>query len=273
MGVREPDFLVIGGMRCATGWIRQCLKEHPEVYMPREEIHFFDAEYERGLDWYLKFFEGWSIQKAVGEKTATYLNEGRAPERMAKHFPKIKLVCCIRDPIERIYSHYMMNKEVKESIKNTRFEELATLDSEYFRRSLYFTHITNYLKHFPVENMLVLVYEDKDRAPNKFMREIFRFIGVDEFFKPPSANIQTKRGAFEYSNIVWKTVSSIFLHPRSPQIMKRLYSKIRPHSPEAEIDDNVYRTLSPFFAEEIRGLENLLDRRLSCWRTREYIDI
>ena len=73
----EPDFIVAGGMRCATGWIRQCLKEHPDIFMASKEPHYFDRNFEKGLDWYYSFFEDYSGEQVIGEKTATYLLFGK----------------------------------------------------------------------------------------------------------------------------------------------------------------------------------------------------
>ncbi|MCW4050268.1 MAG: sulfotransferase domain-containing protein [Candidatus Bathyarchaeota archaeon] len=267
----EPNFLVIGGMRCATGWIRQCLKEHPDIFMPRKEIHFFEREYEKGLEYWLSFFEDRGDQKAVGEKTATYLHEKIVPERIAEHYPDMKLICCIRDPVERMFSHFMMNRNGDESLRDKKFEEVSTLDSEYFKRSLYFTHISNFMKHFPRENILLLVYEDKDKDQYGFLEKIFRFLEVDPNFRPPSAKIQMKQGSFEHGNNGWNIISTVMLHPRSPRFLKKAYSGLRP-SAESEIEEKTYRRMGPLLASEIKGLEEILDRKLDCWRTRAYAD-
>ena len=269
----EPSFLVIGGMRCATGWIRQCLKEHPQVYLPQKEPHFFDQNYERGREWWLGFFDGWRGEKAVGEKTATYMCDEAAPRRVAETNPDMKLVCCVRDPVERMYSHYMMNRSENDAYKDARFEDLATPGGEYFRRSLYYTHVSNYLHYFPRENLLILVYEDKEKDPYKFLSEIFRFLEVDPRFRPPSATVQTKQGAFEYSSAAWNMASEVLLHPRSPRFVKKLYSELRPKTPETDINEKIYRDLGPYFTGEIKGLEEMLGRKLTFWRTRAYADI
>ena len=62
-----PNFIGIGAQRAATTWLYQCLKEHPEVYVPDvKEIHFFDENYDKPLAWYLSFFENAGGYRAVG---------------------------------------------------------------------------------------------------------------------------------------------------------------------------------------------------------------
>ena len=154
----QPNFLVIGGMRCATGWIRQCLIEHPDVYMPNYETHFFDREFKKGLLWWLEFFNDWNGQKAIGEKTASYLHDARAADNVSELFPHMKFICCIRDPIERMYSHFMMNIGNDKSLMKLSFNDIATENSEYFKRSQYNAHLKKYFRHYPEKNILILIY-------------------------------------------------------------------------------------------------------------------
>ena len=104
-----PNFLIIGAVRCATGWISQCLREHPDIFMASDETHFFDENYEKGLDWWEQiYFDTWKSEKAVGEKTANYIFEPSVPARIASFSSDVKLICCLRDPIDRMYSHYVL---------------------------------------------------------------------------------------------------------------------------------------------------------------------
>ena len=44
--VMLPDFVIIGAMKAASTLITECLRQHPEVYMPRGETPYFrDPEY------------------------------------------------------------------------------------------------------------------------------------------------------------------------------------------------------------------------------------
>jgi hypothetical protein len=106
--VLQPSSVVAGGVRCATGWIRSCLSEHPEVYMTSKETHFFDQNFKKGIEWYSNFFKDHSDEKSVGEKTASYLHNKLVASRIKKTLPGVKLIFCLRDPVERMYSHFTM---------------------------------------------------------------------------------------------------------------------------------------------------------------------
>ena len=52
-----PTFIGIGAQRAGTTWAYNCLAQHPEVYMTqKKELHFFYANYSRGLAWYAEQF-------------------------------------------------------------------------------------------------------------------------------------------------------------------------------------------------------------------------
>ena len=59
-----PNFLIIGAARCATGWISQCLREHPDIFVASDETRFFDENYKKGLGWWeQRYFNTWKNNK------------------------------------------------------------------------------------------------------------------------------------------------------------------------------------------------------------------
>ena len=66
----KPTFVGVGGMKCASTWVSECLREHPQVLLskPKETAYFLTRT---GIDDYLRFFEGHPGQRyaAVGEFT------------------------------------------------------------------------------------------------------------------------------------------------------------------------------------------------------------
>ena len=39
-----PDFLGIGAQKAGTTWLARNLQEHPQIYMPRKEVHYFNRK-------------------------------------------------------------------------------------------------------------------------------------------------------------------------------------------------------------------------------------
>jgi hypothetical protein len=258
---------MIGAMRCATGWIRQCLREHPDIYMPQKEAHYFDREFSKGLQWYLDtYFQEWENQKAIGEKTATYLHTKEASKRIYETNPDMKLVCSIRDPVERLCSHYTMIHK-----KQVNHETINKIDfkTDFVQRSLYYNQLKPFLDKFPLDRIQIVFYEDKNENPEKFIQGIYSFLEVNNRFEPPSARIQTKQGRLEHQSGIWYKASRIMLHNKSPLIIKKIYSNLRQQEQKIELSDKDYTELAQYFKEDILNLEKLLGKKMTNWRSRQ----
>lgn len=103
-----PDFIVVGAMKAGTSSIARNLGDHPEVWMPEAEVHFFndDEAYEKGPELYEKQLDPGESGVKIGEKTPTYSLLPKVPERIHRHYPDTHIVWIFRDPVARAYSNY-----------------------------------------------------------------------------------------------------------------------------------------------------------------------
>lgn len=93
----RPTFIGIGAMKCATTWVSECLRYHPEVFMSSpKEIHYFSYNYNKNLDWYLEHFKKAKGYKVRGEFSVSYLPDHEAPRKIANDISKNRFFdkCC-----------------------------------------------------------------------------------------------------------------------------------------------------------------------------------
>src|SRR5699024_6986823 len=104
-----PNFLVIGPGKSGTTWIYHALKDHPEICLSSaKETLFFETQFDRGIDWYTNFFSHCNGEtNAVGEVSNTYIFCEGAPRRIKTINSEMKLITCLRNPVERTFSHYL----------------------------------------------------------------------------------------------------------------------------------------------------------------------
>ena len=147
-----PNLLVIGAQKCGTTSLHGYLSLHPQVSMAkRKELDFFVrpedsivaiGNWHRGLDWYRAQFQGSS--PVLGEASPNYTGFPHfrgVPERAARVLPEAKLICMVRDPIERIVSHYMHRRAA--GVETRPLEQtLGDIETEagaiFVYRSMYF---------------------------------------------------------------------------------------------------------------------------------------
>lgn len=181
------NFIGIGVQRAATSWISKCLAEHPQIcFSQPKETHFFEKDYyyQKGLVFYQDFFKA-REGKVKGEFTTTYYLFEKVAQRIVEHFPDVKILLCLRNPVERAFSNYLYNKRRGKETAPTFSQEIAR-QSRYIQRGFYYRYLSRFLKYFKREQVLIMFYEDCLKDPLYFIQQVYQFLNVDSTFVPPS---------------------------------------------------------------------------------------
>jgi hypothetical protein len=186
---RLPNFIVIGAMKAGTTSLFHYLQAHPQVFMsPLKEVDFFVEElnWKRGLDWYRKQFHGAGPESlAIGEASTAYTKypEFRGvPERIATHLPEARLIYIVRNPIDRIRSHYQ--HRVLIGAERAPIDVAVLHDERYVNCSRHAMQLERYLERFPREKLLLITSEELRAVRVPTMRRIYRFLEIDPEFVP-----------------------------------------------------------------------------------------
>jgi hypothetical protein len=172
-------------MKSGTTSLHNYLSLHPEIFMSAEkEPRFFsdEAKWNRGLAWYEAHFP--EPAPIRGESTPDYTKFPAirgAPKRIHSVIPDVRLIYLVRDPIERIISHYIDSYSFGR-VNGTLDEELASFDCHLVNCSRYYTQIEQYLEFFDPKQILILVSEELRDDREKTLQTAFRFLGVEESF-------------------------------------------------------------------------------------------
>jgi hypothetical protein len=260
---RLPTFFVIGAMRSGTTSLHSYLRSHPDIYLHLKEPHFFDGKFERGLDWYRNLFAEAADAKAVGESTPTYMYSDLALTRMREIVPEARLVAMLRNPVERAYSHYWMNrardKENRsfETAVSTEIEGGAETGTHYVDFGLYKQHLERVSSIFDRSALHVELLEDMQREPAAVYERICGFLGVDSSFLP------TNLGQPVNSFVTFRSVAGRRVAKRLPKPLKKVVGRLnaqkRTYPPM--IDDD-RALLDDYFSGPNRELGAWLGRNL-----------
>lgn len=174
-----PNLIIIGAMKCGTTSLHFYLRFHPQIWMSREkELDFFIAErnWPKGIGWYASQFRSSDVR---GESSPNYSSALRFPEvpaRMHAVVPDAKLIYLIRDPVERLISHYVHNYSAG---RENRALSEALKDPVYLDRSSYQAQLDQYLEHYPRSSILVMEAEELLNRRDAALRRVFEFLQVD----------------------------------------------------------------------------------------------
>ncbi len=179
---RPPDFLIIGTMKSGTTSLFRWLEQQPDFDMPGDkEPNFFcdDDVWGRGLEWYGSLFLHAADDHLTGEASVAYTDPrlaDQAAQRIAATLPAVPLVCVLRNPFERLRSHY--RHEVQRGRERRPFESAVGPSTPYVRRSMYHTCLEPYLRRFPTSQLLIVRFEDLMAPDHRGWDDLLRHIGA-----------------------------------------------------------------------------------------------
>ncbi len=197
-GAALPNLLIIGGLKCGTTSLHHYLGLHPEIGMSKpKELNFFVSElnWPLGEDWYANRFDaGDSVR---GETSPHYTNDPRftgVAGRMAALIPDARLIYCVRNPIDRILSHYLHS--VGGGYEDRPLEDaLSDPESAYVQRGLYASQLVPYLERFPRDQIEIVAQDDLRDEREATLRRLFAFLGVDETFSSQQFSREWETGS------------------------------------------------------------------------------
>jgi hypothetical protein len=275
-----PTFLGIGVLRGGTTWLHELLTSHPDVYVPtrRKEIFFFDLYYERGLEWYEGFFPPEaeaSRYRAVGEITPTYIYRSYGPGRIASVPSITKLILMLRNPLDRVYSHYGLL--LKNGQYSGSFEGFLSDRPDMIQNGFYSQHLHNYYRHFDRDQILVLIYERATADIPKTKETLARFLGVEAARFPLDAGAKrVNRSYMPRARLAYALARKVaWYHLRYRWNLdwvvnwgqrlgiERLFGEAGPPPP---MEEETRGYLTELYQEEIRELESLLQIDLEYWK-------
>jgi len=153
------------------------------VFMsPVKEPNFYIAarNFGKGFDWYRSLFTDAPHGALLGEASTNY-SKGTTfpgvPELVRTHAPNVRLIYLIRDPLERIRSHY--THAVFHGREKRPVSEAIAPRSGFVRTSLYGAELQRWREYFPADQLLVLLTEDLRDDPTGVLRRAERFLGLE----------------------------------------------------------------------------------------------
>jgi hypothetical protein len=292
--VKLPDFIIVGVSRSGTTSLYRALIQHPKIFFSsRKEPFFFNGPYFGNynedkyaistIDEYINLFAGAS-EEIIGEASTTYLYSFETVIPNLKkiygiRYKDIRIIIMLRNPAERAFSHYksyvmdareslVFEEAIKTDVMKKRREIVSGYD--YVGFGMYYNQVKAFLEHFP--NVEVFIYEDFRKDNMRVIKEIFRFLNVDDAFTPKIAQRYNVAGrvklqwlhdfCFLKESFV-KTFLKLFIpHKMEMKICHKIMEK---NAYRWEINSETKEKLLSTYKADIQKLQSLLNKDLSIW--------
>jgi Sulfotransferase domain len=289
-----PNFFLVGAAKAGTTSIYAYLSQHPQVFFPSiKEPHFFtqvrpapelrfliEAISKRSA--YLRLYASAAGHEVIGDASPSYLWHPEVAQRIRAKVPRAKIAIILRDPVERAYSHYLM--DYREGAQSRPFYEALMEDMKrsdkgwgvsylYYELGLYAAQVKRYLDAFKPEQVKIFLFEDFRRDARAVLRELTNFLGVDS---KPVTEIDTSRKYNSYAaprNQFLRRIAgakpsrmlgqTLMPHWLGAHIFERFFLK---PAPKPRLDARVRDLLCSLYEPELDELERLLGRKLPSLR-------
>ncbi len=283
-----PNFIGLGGHKCATSSLSYYLDQHPEIYIPPiKGIDFFNRESNQSvgnnqsnipktISEYIRLYENINQQKIAGEISSVYLYHQKACMRIKTYVPQAQLIVILRNPVYRSLSAFKMYN----SQSNNRNYGQIFENHNLLSKGLYSRYLEMYFEHFEKSQIRIFLFEELTQNPNYFFPELFSFLGVNPNFRPDSS-VVLRQGKeiqsslvnsllFQEKSPIKSTIGSLLKPFTTPEQRRALFYKFKSSFPtkdyqKTEVPHEVKQKLHHFYQEDILKLQKLIDRDLSHW--------
>jgi hypothetical protein len=285
----KVDFFIVGAPKAGTTSLYHYLSEHPQVEMSsqKEPDYFSDkAINEQGM-YYTKNrvnslakYESLFVQKesvVYGEASVSYLFYENVAEDIKKYNPNAKIIIMLRNPIERAFSHYLMDYRlglISDSFENvlakkSKHKNAHLFYQQYIEVSKYSKQIQRYLDFFKKDSILFIDYEDFKINVSKTVDQVYNFLHISTEF---AADINTKHNTFTmpknkvirliYSFVFLRKILT-FLFPT--YLVKNIRVLLFKSDKKPELLKETRSLLKRIFNDDIKNLEEVLSKDYSKW--------
>jgi len=281
-----PNFFIVGAMKAGTTSLYEYLKNIPGIYMsPRKETHYFahtvvpDVNHRlhpiRDKKEYLALFENVTDEKIVGEASPSYLPDPVAPKLIHEINPEARILICLRNPVERAFSHYLPRVKARwnigsfheELLKEVGYDTDPYASSLGLQHGLYYQNVKRWQDIFGKEQVKIIIFEDLIKNTKEAIQEILEFLDLDPYY----VNFEGKahnpnRGARGQvaEAVLWSPIASKIARKFLPNSTRQLLSGkiLLKKIPKPKIDLEDKKTLIEYYRDDVQKLEQLIDREL-----------
>ncbi|XP_060883792.1 heparan sulfate glucosamine 3-O-sulfotransferase 3B1b [Labrus mixtus] len=180
-----PQAIIIGVKKGGTRALLEFLRVHPDIRAVGAEPHFFDRNYDNGLEWYRDLMPKTLEGQITMEKTPSYFVTREAPARISAMSRDTKLIVVVRDPVTRAISDYTQTLSKKPDIpsfESLTFKNRTTglIDTSWsaIQIGIYAKHLDNWLQYFPMDQILFVSGERLISDPAGELGRVQDFLGL-----------------------------------------------------------------------------------------------
>lgn len=286
--MQQANVFIVGAPKAGTTSLYHYLQEHPQVFMSEiKETNFFtyrqieeqglyyDATPVRSAADYSALFTAVQAETAIGEASVSYLFYPGTAEKIHAYNPNAKIIMVLRNPIERAFSHYLMDQRL--GLVTASFWEVITEANkypmhyqQYVQLGDYYEQCQAYIKVFGSENVKIFTYESIKSDLGKVVKNLYDFIGVDADYSADITRVHNPYSAPKNALIMhfYKLKGlRVWMRKLLPtKLVQATRERLFDFGNKPAISEAEQAYLLDHYEEGLSNLSKLLKKDLSHWK-------
>jgi len=194
--IERLDFILAGAQKAGTTALHYFLAKHPHITMgDQQEMHFFDNDqlFVSQVDYeeLHKHYPPLGPSTLAGDCTPSYIYHEPAAERIWKYNPKIKLLILLRNPVDRAFAHWNMQRfrgreplDFFDAVREEKNRIAGAPPSEarrfaYVDRGFYGQQLARLFRFFARDQVKAVKFEEFSGEQRETLTSIFSFLGLE----------------------------------------------------------------------------------------------
>lgn len=278
----KVGFMIIGAMKCGTTSLAHMLALHPDISLSKpKEPQFFSnyPDWRNRLDEYHSKFP--KEAKLYGEGSTNYTKYPSFRlniwNDVYEYNKDMKFIYIVRDPIERIISHYVHLYEM--GFTDYPIDEAVNRVPELINTSRYYTQIAPFIRKFGREQVHITTLDHLTNAPDETLREMFQFLGLDaidlshvdlrNFHYNKSYQNAKRHYKRRGKGLKYKLMKKVF-----PKMTTKLLDNSGRHfTSKPKLSQQSIELISNLLEADVLMLQDLLALDLSAWEHRKRLPV
>lgn len=250
MSKQKVDIAIVGFQKAGTTSILKYLAQQEEIFShPQKEMTYFSVkeEFEKGWEQAEKrYFPKYNDDKKLLIKHATLIRHEESIKRLYEHNPDAKIIICLRDPVQRAYSSYLMEKasgnqtqSFKEVIAEAFESNQKGISDWRYNVFVKLGEYVNYFdmlhQYFPKESIYVLKIEDFHQDKLNQFTQLCNWLGIE---KPSIEVVENQHNTYKVakSGLLSKMLSNSL---SEKSLIKKTFRKVIPVEKQAILGDKI----------------------------------
>lgn len=269
------NIFLIGSRKSGTTSLANFLDSHTEISLSTiKESNYWDGkaiEKVDSIESYHNLFN-WNTLYQVDASTSysTYpICSADIPQKLHKYNPEAKLIYLVRNPIDRIVSHYNMSYE-RGDLKGT-LNEAIIHHPLLLACSKYYSQIKRFIDVYPIPQILII---DNDKLNSlETQRKLKSFIGLQNHFDAIISNDNAAGSDYRMprgfdivlNNKLYSIVKTLLPQSTIKYVKSKFFDSIN-EAKDSTLNEESLSFLRKELYSEIDQLQTIVDFDITSWK-------